>query len=57
MNYPKVEETEVDKYKDTLDIFGMAFLWLFSEGIGGLFEIRPKKKTLRTWMKECIYYK
>ena len=43
INYPDVEETAVDKYDDTLDIFGMAFLWLFSGGIGGPFDIRPKK--------------
>ena len=48
MNYLDVEKTEVDKYDDTLDIFGMAYPWLFPEGVGGPFDIRPKKKTLRT---------
>ena len=57
MDYPDVEETAVDEYDDTLDIFGMAFPWLFPGGVGGPFEIRPKKKTLRTWMEDCIYYK
>ena len=57
MNHPKVEETAVDEYDDTLDIFGMAFLWLFPGGVGCPFKIRPKKKTLRTWMEGCIYYK
>ena len=57
MSYPDVEETGVDEYDDTLDIFGMAFPWLFSGGVGGPFDIRPKKKTLRAWMEDCIYYK
>ena len=48
MNYSKVKEAAVDKYDVTLDIFGMAFLWLFPGGVGGPFKIRPKKKTLRT---------
>ena len=56
MNYPDIEETAVDEYDDTLDIFGMEFLWLFPGGVGGPFEISPKKKTLRTWMEDCIYY-
>ena len=34
----------------------MASPWLFSGGVGGPFEIRLKKKTLRAWMEDCIYY-
>ena len=52
MNYPKVEETAVNEYDDTLDIFGMEFLRLFSGRVGGPFEIRLKKKTLRNWMED-----
>ena len=35
----------------------MAFPWLFPGGVGGPFETRPNKKTLRNWMKDYIYYK
>ena len=44
MQYPDVEETAVDEYDDILDIFGMAFPWLFPGGSGGSFDIRPKKR-------------
>ena len=57
MQYPDVKETAGDKYDDTLDIFGMSFPWLFPGGVGDPFEIRTKKKTLRAWMEDYIYYK
>ena len=43
MQYSDVEETTLDEYDDTLDIFGMAFPWIFPGGVGGPFEIRTKK--------------
>ena len=52
MQYSDVKETSVDEYDDTLDIFGMAFTWMFPGGVGGPFEIRPKNKTLRAWIED-----
>ena len=57
MNYPKVEEAILNKYDGTLDIFEMVFWWLLPGRVGGSLEISPKKKTLRTWTENCIYYK
>ena len=44
MQYLDVEGTATDEYDDTLDIFSMEFLWLFLGGVGGPFEIRPKRR-------------
>ena len=40
MQYPDVEETAVEEFDNTLDIFGMAFPWLFPRGVESPFEIR-----------------
>ena len=56
MSYPDVEETAVDEYDTTLDIFGMAFPWLFPGGVGGPHDLRPRNKTLKTWMEDCCFY-
>ena len=56
MNYPPVDDRAVDEYDTSIDIFGMAFPWLFPGGCGGPFDVRPKEKKIRQWLEDCIYY-
>ena len=41
--YPNVDDVAVDEYDTTIDLFTMAFPWLFPGGVGGPFDIHPKK--------------
>ena len=54
--YPSVEEKAVDEFDTTLDIFCMAFPWLFPGGYGGPFEPNPFNTGLRQWLENCAYY-
>ena len=56
MNYPPVDDRAVDEYDTSIDIFGMAFPWLFLGGCGGPFDVRPKEKKICQWLEGCIYY-
>ena len=54
--YPSVEEKAVDEFDTTLDIFCMAFPWLFPGGYGGPFEPNPFNTGIRQWLENCSYY-
>ena len=44
MNHSSVDDRAVDEYENLIDIFRMAFPWLFPGGCGGPFDVRPKEK-------------
>ena len=56
INYPKVQEKAIDEFDTSIDIFALAFPWLFPGGHGGPFGSHPTKLTLRQWLENCAYY-
>ena len=47
MQYPDVDDKPVDEYDKSIDIFPMAFPWLFPGGVGGPNDLRPKPRSLK----------
>ena len=56
ISYPKVELKAVDEFDTSIDVFAMAFPWLFPGGYGGPFCNHPTKLTLKAWLENCTYY-
>ena len=46
INYPTVQEKAIDEFDTSIDIFALAFPWLFPGGHGGPFGSHPTRITL-----------
>ena len=56
INYPRVEEKAIDEYDPLEDIFPKVMPWLFPGGVGGPYDLFPKKRTMQDWGEACLYY-
>ena len=56
ISYPEVDTKPVDEFDKSIDIFSLAFPWLFPGGYGGLFGPQPTNLTPRQWLENCSYY-
>ena len=51
-----MEEKAIDEYDPLEDIFPKVMPWLFPGGVGGPYDLFPKKRTMQDWGEACLYY-